>query len=150
VFPRQGISGIALPICDPAFFKQAIFQHGLGPGLLQLHGLLTQALDLVTGGLALSVARQSVAASLQKLLAPAVILELVQPLAAAQLRDAVLAAKSLQYHADFVFRAELAPRPALDVADGLLDRPLVVLFLSPLRSVQSLRGAKIITLTITL
>ncbi len=104
-----------------------------------MYSLVTQGLDLVTGRLALDVARQPLAASLQKLLAPAVILVLVQPLAAAQLRDAVLAAKSLQYNADFVFWAESAPRPALDVADDLFDRLLDVLFLSHLRSFQSLR-----------
>ena len=130
---------MVLPIPDHTFFQQAILQHSLGQGLFQLYGLLPQGLDLATGCLTLYVARQPLAASFQKLLAPAVILVLVQPLAAAQLRNAVLAPKSLQYNADFVFRAEPAPRPAFDLPDGLLDRCPIVLFLSYLRSFQSLR-----------
>jgi len=62
------VSHVASSPSPIKFFQQAIFQHVLGQGFFQLHGLLPQCLNLSTSCLAFCVARQPLAASLQKLL----------------------------------------------------------------------------------
>jgi hypothetical protein len=81
-----------------------------GHDFLQRTGLATQVFDLVRGCGPGRIASQSFLACLEKVFRPAVIEVLDDPLAAAELGDAVPAAQAFQYNADFVFRREVSPR----------------------------------------
>src|SRR4029077_19769577 len=89
--------------------------------------------------------RQALLASFQKLLRPAVIEVLHDALAAAQLGDAVLAAKTGQEDADLLLRRKLSPGGAADLLHNLfrrfLHRPG---FLSHLRSFNGYDGPEIL------
>src|SRR5262249_14697240 len=61
------------------------------------------------------IASQSLLPGLEKVFRPAIIEVLDDPLAAAELGDAVLAAQAFQYNADLVFRREVSPRRATDL-----------------------------------
>ena len=81
------------------------------------------------------VAREPLLAGLEELLGPAVIHRRGDPLAAAKLGDALLAAQVLQYDADLLFSRKMPARRAPDVFDDLLCRRFYRLgFLSHLRS----------------
>jgi hypothetical protein len=90
---QRGISCAVLPSPERAFFEQSVLEHELGDHLLQRAGLPAQILDLVRGRRPRGVPGQALLAGLQKFLRPAVIQVLDDPLAAAQLGDAVLAAR---------------------------------------------------------
>src|SRR3954469_15606975 len=98
----RGISCVELPIRNNAFFEQAVLQRDLGQGFLELTRLGTQPLDLITGGFANRVTRESLLPGLQKLLRPAVIQVLVDAFLAAQLGNAVLATKAGDHNPDLV------------------------------------------------
>jgi len=100
-------------------------------------GLTTQVLDLVRCRSPGRIASQSFLSGLEKVFRPSVIKVLDNPLAAAELGDTVLAAKSFQYDADLIFRQKVAPRRATDVLHDLCFRFLLQHeFLSHLRSLK--------------
>src|SRR5262249_36350421 len=68
------------------------------------------------------IASQSLLPGLEKVFRPAVIEVLDDPLAAAELGDAVLAAQAFQYNADLVFRREVSPRRATDLLHDFCRR----------------------------
>jgi hypothetical protein len=78
-----------------AFFEQTVFEGQFGDYLLQCAGLTTQVLHLVRGCGAGRIASQLLLAGLQELLRPAIIQDLNDSFAAAELRDALLAAQAL-------------------------------------------------------
>src|SRR5438105_13761092 len=114
-FSEQDTSCGILPIRRHAFFEQTIFEGQLSHDLLRA-GLASQVLDLVRGPG--RIASQSLLPGLEKVFRPAIIEVLDDPLAAAELGDAVLAAQAFQYNADLVLRREVSPRRASDL---LLD-----------------------------
>src|SRR5262249_17512836 len=83
------------------------------------------------------IASQSLLPGLEKVFRPAVIEVLDDPLAAAELGDAVLAAQAFQYNADLVFRREVSPRRATDLLHDFSRRFFLRHgFLSHLRSME--------------
>src|SRR5215831_4225166 len=112
-FSEAGYSCGVLPIRRHAFFQQTIFEGQLSHDLLQRAGLASQVPDLVRGRGSGRIASQSLLPGLEKVFRPAVIEVLDDPLAAAELGDAVLAAQAFQYNADLVFRREVSPRRAI-------------------------------------
>src|SRR5262249_47147920 len=83
------------------------------------------------------IASQSLLPGLEKVFRPAIIEVLDDPLAAAQLGDAVLAAQAFQYNADLVFRREVSPRRATDLLHHFCRRFFLQHgFLSHLRSLE--------------
>jgi hypothetical protein len=97
----------------------------------------TQSLCAVALVSATTRSNKALLASLQKVFRPAIVQVLRDPLAAAQLGDAVLAAKAFQNDADLLLgRLLLARRPA-DVLDDLLSRIFrQIRMLSHLRSCE--------------
>src|SRR5262249_4371572 len=91
------------------FFEQPVLQRQLGHHFLQRAGLPAQLLDLVRRRGLRRVAGQALLAPLQKFLRPTVIEVLHDPLAPAQLGDAVLAAQTSQHDADLFLCRKLPP-----------------------------------------
>src|SRR5262245_51498776 len=134
-FSEAGYSCGVLPIRRHAFFQQTIFEGQLSYDLLQRAGLASQVLDLVRGRGPGRIASQSLLPGLEKVFRPAIIKVLDDPLAAAELGDAVLAAQAFQYDADLVFRREVSPRRATDLLHHFCRRFFLRHgFLSHLRS----------------
>jgi hypothetical protein len=94
---------IAAPSYDGAFFQQAIFQHRLSQGLLQLRGLAARPFDFIGVRFPCGITSQAFLAGLQKLLRPAVIQVLVDAFLAAQLSDAGFTTQAFQHDADLLF-----------------------------------------------
>ena len=88
-----------------------------------------QGLDFIGRRLALCVTGQPLLAGLQKLLRPAIVEILVDLLPAAQLRDALLAAKPLQHHPDLLLRGILSPGRPADRLDRFLSAAVGMVFL---------------------
>src|SRR6188472_3845139 len=88
----------------PYVFEQAIFQRQVGNGLLQGTRLAAKVLHFAARSSACSVARQPPLAGFQEFLRPGVVEALCNPFLAAELSDAVLAAKAIQHDPDLVFR----------------------------------------------
>src|SRR5215472_14517569 len=132
----RSISSLEFPIPRHAFFEQTVFE-GQFHDLLQRTGLSAQVLHLVRGCCPRRVASQPLLAGFEKLLRPAIIKILDNPLTPAKLRDALLAPQALQYNADLFFGREFPPRDAANVLHNLvrrfLHRPG---FLSHLRSLK--------------
>ena len=117
------------------FFEQAQLQGLLGDDFLQGPGFLTQVLDLVAGRRTRGIPGQPSLAGFQKLLRSVVIQALGDALSPTQLRDAVLATKSVQHDADLLFRRILLARGPPNVLHDPLGRRLLALgFLSHLHS----------------
>jgi hypothetical protein len=91
------------PSPDHAFFEQPVLQHLLGKRFLQAVCLGPQGLYLVARRRTGCIAGQALPACFEELLRPAVIQALRNPLATAQLGDAVLAAQARQHDADLLF-----------------------------------------------
>src|SRR3954454_4234305 len=101
-------------------------------------GLTAQVLDLVGRCGTRRVAREPLFAGVEELLGPAVIHRRRDPLAAAELGDALLAAQALQHDADLLFSRKMPARRTPDVFDDLLCRRFYRLgFLSHLRSLMA-------------
>src|SRR3974390_104703 len=130
-------SCLVLPIPAHAFFEQAVLQGEIGHHLLQGGGFTTKLLPLAGRRGAGSVARQPALARLQELLRPAIIHRGGNALAAAQLREVVLAAQSFQHNADLLFRrvlpTGLTPNLLHDLFRRHFIRPGFLLPLSSLR-----------------
>jgi hypothetical protein len=86
------------------FFEQSVLQRQIGDSLLQRAGLTAQVLDFTGRRSSGRVACQPPLAGFQAFLRPGVVEALGDPLFAAQLGDAVLAAKAIQHNPDLVFR----------------------------------------------
>ena len=138
VCARPSRCQLQIPVADGAghtFFEHPVLQGQLGHDLLQRVGFATQVLDLVRSGCPGRIARQPLLARLEEVLRPAVIQVLDDPLAPAQLGDALLAAQALQNDADLVFGTEVPSRRTTDVPYDLLCRRFCRAgFLSHLRS----------------
>ena len=91
------------PIRDHAFFKQPVFEKRLGQRFFQLPELSADILHLVRGGVAGGIAGKPLLARLEEVLRPAIIDVLVQPLAATQFRNRVLAAQAFKNDPDLLF-----------------------------------------------
>src|SRR5580700_5596571 len=117
--------------------KQTVFESQFGHDLLQSRRLAAKGLDLVRGRGPCSVASQPPLAGFQEVLRPAIIEVLDDPLSAAELSDAFLAAQALKHDADLRFGRELSACRPPDVFHDLfrrfLHRPG---FLSHLRSLK--------------
>src|SRR4029450_8135249 len=134
-FSAAGYLMPRLPHPRSFFFQQTVLQGELGHDLLQRLGLPAQVLDLIGRRGTRRVAREPLLARLEELLGPAVILRRRDPLAAAELGDAILAAQALQHDADLLFSRKMPARRAPDVFDDLLCRRFLRPgFLSHLRS----------------
>jgi len=92
------------PIPDHAFFEQAVLKGQVGHNLLQGDGLPAQILHLVRRGSARRITGEPLLAGFQELLRPAVIHRRGDALAAAELRNALLAPQALQHDADLLLR----------------------------------------------
>src|SRR5262249_45934062 len=139
------ISCAALPSPNRVFLEQPVLQRQLGHHFLQRAGLPPQLLDLVRRRCPRRVTGQALLASLQKFLRPAVIEVLHNPLAPAQLGDAVLAAQAGQHDPDLFFRRKLLPGGTACLLDNLLGRLLHRPgFLSHLRSFNGYDGPEIL------
>jgi len=104
---------------------------------LQGPGFPAQVLDLVAGRRTRGIPGQPSLAGFQKLLRPVVIQALGDALSPTQLRDAVLATKSVQHDADLLFRRILLARGPPNVLHDPLGRRLLALgFLSHLHSLM--------------
>ena len=101
---------------------QTIFKGQLGRDVLQRAGLATQVLDLVRCRGTGRIASQSLLPGLEEVFRPAVIEVLDDSLAAAELRDTVLAAEPFQYDADLVFGRKVPPRRTTDVLYDLVGQ----------------------------
>jgi hypothetical protein len=99
-----------------AFFKQAILQRQVRHAVLQIAGLTAQILHLVTGGSAGGVARQAPLARLHELPGPCIIQALRDAFLAAQLGNAVIAAKAFQHDPDLVLGCEVSAGRSANVA----------------------------------
>ncbi len=76
------------------FFEYPVFDQNLGQGFFQLAGLGSQGLDLIGRRLTRGIAGETLLASLQELLRPAVIEVLDNALFAPELGDAGFAAQA--------------------------------------------------------
>jgi hypothetical protein len=90
----RGISCLALPIRDHAFFEQTVFQRQFRHNFLQGAGLTAQILHLVRGRCARRVAGEPLLPRIEEILRPAIIQVLDDSLAPAQFGDALLAAQA--------------------------------------------------------
>ena len=103
----------SLPIPDHAFFEQAVLQGQIGHDLLQrLRPRRRSSFTSRAGRRARRVAGQPPLAGLEELLRPAVVQARRDPLAPAELGDAVLAAQALQHDADLLLGRMLLARRA--------------------------------------
>src|ERR1700720_2462411 len=118
----RSISCLVLPIRDHAFFEQTVFEGQFGHNLLQGAGLAAQILHLVRGRGPRRIASQPLLPGFEKVLRPAIIKILDNPLTAAKLCDALLAAQAFQHDTDLFFGREFPPRHAADVLHDLFRR----------------------------
>jgi hypothetical protein len=126
------------PIPAHAFFQQTVLEGEIGDSLLQGARLAAQLLHFIRGRGARRVARQAPLAGLQELLRPAVVLRRGDALTPAQLRDAVLAAQTIQHDPDLLLGRKMPPRLTPDVLQNLFRCFLLQpRFLSHLRSLLS-------------
>src|SRR6202023_2351322 len=102
----RGISCLALPIRDHAFFEQTVFQRQFRHNFLQGAGLTAQILHLVRGRCARRVAGEPLLPRLEEILRPAVIQVLDDSLAPAQFGDALLAAQAFKHDTDLLSGGE--------------------------------------------
>src|ERR1700720_3915151 len=80
----RSISCLVLPIRDHAFFEQTVFEGQFGHNLLQGAGLAAQILHLVRGRGPRRIASQPLLPGFEKVLRPAIIKILDNPLTAAK------------------------------------------------------------------
>jgi len=108
------------------FFEHPVLDGDLRHDLLQLAVLRAEFLDFVTGRLPTRVSSQLLLASLEEVLAPAVLQVGRDALSAAQLRDTLLSAQPLEHDPDLLLRSELSTGPTADLTNcgfrGLLLR----------------------------
>src|SRR6516162_2094901 len=97
------ISCVVSPIPDHAFFEQSVFEGEVGDDLLQGLRLSAEILHLVGSRSPRRVAGKPSLAGLQELFRPAIVHRRGDAFAAAELSDALLAAKPFQYDADLLF-----------------------------------------------
>src|ERR1700758_3998658 len=98
----RSISCLVSPIPDHAFFEQSVFEGEVSDPLLQSLCLAAEILPLVGGRSARRVAGKPSLAGLKELLRPAIVHRRGDALAAAELGDALLAAKPFQHDADLL------------------------------------------------
>ena len=78
------------------FFKQTVLHHQFDQSLFELVQFIAQVLNLFAGRLTGGITGEALLAGPQELFRPTIIEVLVDPLPAAQLGNAVLAAKAFQ------------------------------------------------------
>src|ERR1700691_1379118 len=113
-------SCLVLPIPVHAFFKQTVLQGQIGHDLFQGGGLAPEILHLARCCGSRCGTRQTAFAGLQEFLGPAVVHRGGNAFAAAQFGDVLLAAESLQYDADLIFRRILLASLSPDVLSALV------------------------------
>src|SRR5262249_3606865 len=102
------------------FFEQPILQHRLGQRLLEPRILLPQPLHLRRRRFTRRVPEPPLLPGSEEFLAPAVVQVGREPLAATQLRHALLAPQPLQDNAHLLLGGEPSPRPPVDLPHDLL------------------------------
>jgi hypothetical protein len=114
------------------FFEHPVLERDLGNDLLQLAILGAELLDFIARRPPDGVSSQLLLASLQEVLAPAVVEVGRDALPATQLRDALLAPQPFEYDPDLLLRRELPTGSSADFTDCGLRRLL------PLRRIETL------------
>jgi hypothetical protein len=91
----EGISFVADPIPDHAFFKHAVFQGQVSNHLFEVAGFPAKTLHLVTGGGPCGIARKTPLASFQESLRPTVVEAFGNSLPAAKPGDTLELAREI-------------------------------------------------------
>jgi hypothetical protein len=111
--------------------EQAVLEAALGERLLEMMGFGTQRLDLIAGRLSGGVAGEPLVAGFEELVGPAVVEVRGDAFLAAELGDAVPAARAFQHDADHPVGPEVPPGGSPVISDGLLRaRQNLLVFLS--------------------